>query len=426
MLEDDKITTNTELHMKDSKNKNYSSRIPGFAKLNFKERVEVLLDRGILSQNDIHTLKKSGALPKVLSESLIENSIGTFELPLGIATNFVIDNEPILIPMAIEESSVVAAASYGAKLALNLGGFKTKSPKSIATAQILFEPHDKNTNFASLFDGNMKDDLMAKARESIPRLLKRGGDVEDIELRNLGDNLYVFHIHVNTCEAMGANLVNTIAEHLGSYLPKVFPCQVDCKILTNLTLKRLAHARCEIPFDALKRNDLDGYETASRIVKVCRFADKDPFRAATHNKGVMNGIDAVVIATGNDWRAVESGCHAYASYTGSYKPLTRWSIESKKLIGEITCPIAVGTVGGVTKLHPMASTSLRILGNPSSSRLSAIIASVGLAQNLSAIRALACEGIQKGHMALHEKNLEMLKTYDHMPDISIVSSKKGN
>ena len=239
--------------------------------MNFKERIEVLLSRGILSLNDISILKKTGALPKVLSESLIENSVGTFELPLGIATNFVIDDEPILIPMAIEESSVVAAASYGAKLTLSLGGFQTKSPKSIATAQILFELQDSKIDLKSIFDMTMKENLIKKARESVPRLLKRGGNVEDIELRSLGDKLYVFHIHVNTCEAMGANLVNTIAEHLGAYLPKVFPCRVDCKILTNLTLRRFVHAHCEVTFDALKRKDMTGAETARRIVNVCKF-----------------------------------------------------------------------------------------------------------------------------------------------------------
>jgi hydroxymethylglutaryl-CoA reductase len=223
---------------------------------------------------------------------------------------------------------------------------------------------------------------------------------------------------------MGANIVNSIAEKVGQNLPTLLPCHVGSKILTNLALHRVVKVQCEVEFSALERENFSGQEVAQRICSVWEFADLDPFRAVTHNKGVMNGIDPVVIATGNDWRAVNAGCHAYASLSGVYKPLTRWFInDNSRLQGEIELPIAVGTVGGVTRLHPSASTCLKLMGSPSSSKLAAIIASVGLAQNLSAIRALGCEGIQKGHMALHEKNLEMMKVYDHIPAISVIESE---
>lgn len=245
-----------------------------------------------------------------------------------------------------------------------------------------------------------------------------------VELRALNKpGYYVLHVHIDTCEAMGANMINTLAEEVGRLLPNIFPCSIGSKILTNLALHRLVTVKCEIEFSALERSGYSGEEVAKRICSVYEFADLDPFRATTHNKGIMNGIDPIVIATGNDWRAVEAGCHAYASFTGTYKPLTKWFVnECNRLQGEISLPICVGTVGGVTRLHPSARACLKILGNPTSAQLSVIMASVGLAQNLSALRALGCEGIQKGHMALHEKNLEMMRQYDHYPSLVLAKS----
>jgi hydroxymethylglutaryl-CoA reductase len=403
-----------------------SSRIAGFAKMTAKERTQALVGKHIISPTDALTLNNSGALSLDQAEKFIENCVGGFTIPLGIATNFLIDQKEIFVPMAVEESSVIAAASYGAKLARSCGGFFSQPTKTIATCQIQFFPQQLE-NLDLVFHEYVKPKLFELAEKCHPRLLARGGGVHSIELRALSKpGYYVIHVNVNTLEAMGANIVNTIAEEIGRHLPSLIPCTVGSKILTNLTLHRLTKVWCEVELSELERDGYSGEQAAEKICSVWEFANLDPFRAATHNKGVMNGIDPVVIATGNDWRAVEAGCHAYASLSGSYKPLTKWFInENKRLQGEIVVPIAVGTVGGVTKLHPSATACLKLIGNPTAAELSVIIASTGLAQNLSAIRALGCEGIQKGHMALHEKNLEMMRHYDHLPRISVVDREQG-
>lgn len=403
-----------------------SSRIAGFAKMTAKERTQALVGKHIISSTDALNLNNSGSLSLDQAEKFIENCVGGFTIPLGIATNFLIDQKEIFVPMAVEESSVIAAASYGAKLARSCGGFFSQPTKTIATCQIQFFPQHLE-NLELVFHEYVKPKIFQLAEKCHPRLLARGGGVHSIELRALSKpGYYVIHINVNTLEAMGANIVNTIAEEIGRHLPSLIPCTVGSKILTNLTLHRLTKVWCEVELSELKRDGYSGEQAAEKICSVWEFANLDPFRAATHNKGVMNGIDPVVIATGNDWRAVEAGCHAYASLSGSYKPLTKWFInEHKRLQGEIIVPIAVGTVGGVTKLHPSATTCLKLMGNPTAAELSVIIASTGLAQNLSAIRALGCEGIQKGHMALHEKNLEMMRHYDHLPRISVVDKEQG-
>ncbi|APJ05073.1 hydroxymethylglutaryl-CoA reductase, degradative [Silvanigrella aquatica] len=392
--------------------------------MNSKQRCQALVSRNILTQEEAHFLNNSGALSLNQAEKFIENCIGGFTLPLGIATNFLIDGQEIFIPMAVEESSVVAAASFGAKLARTCGGFFSEPTENIATCQIQFIV-DASINIHAIFHEYLKEQIFTYAHQSQPRLAQRGGGVKSVELRSLAKPGYhVIHINVDTCEAMGANIVNSIAEEVGRKLPELLPCAVGSKILTNLTIHRVTKVKCEIEFSALERDGYSGEEAAKRICSVWEFADLDPFRAATHNKGIMNGIDPVVIATGNDWRAVEAGCHAFASLSGTYKPLTKWFINNNnRLQGEIALPIAVGTVGGVTKIHPSATACLKLMGSPSASRLSALIASVGLAQNLSAIRALGCEGIQKGHMALHEKNLEMMRQYDHLPSISVVEDQ---
>ena len=401
-----------------------SSRITGFAKMNAYHRVQALVSKNILTKEEAIFLNNSGALPIDQADKFIENCIGGYTLPLGIATNFIIDKEEIFIPMAVEESSVIAAASYGAKLARSCGGFVSQPTETITTCQVqFFAP--THENIVDIFYKSAKEKIFQIATACTPKLVARGGGVQDVELRLLSKpGYYVIHIHVDTREAMGANIVNSIAEEVGAKLPSLLPCTVGSKILTNLSLHRITKVKCEIDYSVLERENLSGEEVARRICSVWEFADLDPFRAVTHNKGVMNGIDPIVIATGNDWRAVGAGCHAYASLSGTYKPLTKWFINShNRLQGEIELPISVGTVGGVTTLHPSASTCLKLMGNPNSAKLSAIIASVGLAQNLSAIRALGCEGIQKGHMALHEKNLEMMRVYDHLPSLSILENK---
>jgi hydroxymethylglutaryl-CoA reductase len=402
-----------------------SSRITGFAKMTPAQRVSTLKERGLLNQGDEKTLNNMGPLESTHADSFIENCIGGFQLPLGIATNFIINGNEILIPMAVEESSVIAAASHGAKLARAGGGFITQPTSTIATAQVQI--------FSSLSFNKLNEKIQQLEPEfkiicqnTHPNLILRGGGLIKTELRKCeftneqnAPLFFILHLHVNTSEAMGANIVNTLAEEIGKFLPSQFEntleCKIGLKILTNLTTERITRALCQIPFSALEISGFKGNDAATRIICAYEFAALDIYRAATHNKGIMNGVDPVVIATGNDWRAVEAGAHAFASVTGRYKPLTQWKIEGNYLLGEINIPIAIGTVGGVTKLHPTARTCLGILGFPSADRLSGIIASVGLAQNLSALRALACEGIQKGHMALHEKNHEMLKMYDHTP-----------
>jgi hydroxymethylglutaryl-CoA reductase len=402
-----------------------SSRITGFAKMSVKGRIQALVQKNILTQEEASSLINPGSLSMEQADKFIENCIGGFTIPLGIATNFVVDGEEIFIPMAVEESSVIAAASYGAKLARSGGGFFSEPTQTITTCQIQFFI-SPTINVFELFQDSVKAKIFEIASACHPKLIDRGGGVKDVELRVLSKpGYYVIHIHVDTCEAMGANIVNAVAEEVGSHLPDLLPCSVGSKILTNLALHRVTKVKCEVDYASLERGNLSGKEVARRICSVWEFADLDPFRAVTHNKGVMNGIDPIVIATGNDWRVVEAGCHAYASLSGVYKPLTRWFINAQnRLQGEIELPIAVGTVGGVTRLHPSAATCLKLMGSPSSATLSAIIASVGLAQNLSAIRALGCEGIQKGHMALHEKNLEMMRFYDHLPSISILENHR--
>lgn len=390
-----------------------TSRISGFAQLDPVMRIQKLVSLGFISAADGQTLLENGRLSIDLADAFIENCVGGFSLPLGVATNFCIDGEDYLIPMAVEESSVVAAASHGAKLARSTGGFLTEPVKTIATCQIQFSSQLDYAHLESQFV-LVKEELATLANACHSRLVERGGGVVDLELRKLNrSGFYAIHLHVDTKEAMGANIVNTMAEEIGSKLPSYLECSVGLKILTNLTVHRVSRVKCEVLPSALEMSGFSGSDAIERICRAYEFADMCSFRAATHNKGVMNGIDPILIATGNDWRAVEAGCHAYAALDGHYKPLTRWfKNEAGHLEGHIAVPIAVGTVGGVTKLHPGANASLRMLRYPDSAKLSNIIAAVGLAQNLSALRALACEGIQRGHMALHEKNIEMLKRYD--------------
>lgn len=401
-----------------------NSRLSGFAQQTPQERLASLERQGVIDRADVEIAFQDGGLPLSHADSFIENCIGGFTLPIGVATNFRIDGEDVLIPMAVEESSVVAAASHGAKLARKLGGFRSQPVETIATCQIQIVAHEPNAPIERLIETH-RARIRALAEGCHPRLVERGGGVRSIELRILNrPGWYALHIHVDTCEAMGANIVNTIAEEVGRDLMQWLPAEIGLRILTNLTVMRISRVSCEVDPQSLEIAGFSGEEAIRRILMAWEFADADPFRATTHNKGVMNGIDPVVIATGNDWRAVEAGCHAYAARDGRYRPMTRWSRckASGNLRGEIELPIAVGTIGGVTRLHPGAQAALQMLGHPSSARLSQIIAAVGLAQNLSAIRALACEGIQRGHMALHEKNLEMMKRYDHVAPIAAVHS----
>lgn len=400
-------------------NSTQSSRLPGFYSLPVSERAKITKRFSQLDESEGASLNHFGVLSKELVDTFIENAVGTFSLPLGIATNFRINGKDILIPMAVEESSVIAAASHGAKLARFGGGFQAGSMDPIMTGQIqLYLPYHSDIDHIL---NEKKTSLLDYANRGQNRLLQRGGGAKDLTWRYIPEiSSLIIHLHVNTVDAMGANIINTMCEKLAVLMPEFFDnCEIGLRILTNLSDRRIAWAECLIPSEAF-HNPLQnarpnpnntGEYVIERISKAWEFAWFDHYRATTHNKGVMNGIDPVAIATGNDWRAIEAGAHAYCCRDGVYRPMTTWKVTKEgQLHGSIELPMAVGTVGGVTKLHPSAQTALKLLGNPSAQELAGILCAVGLAQNLSALRALATEGIQPGHMSLHQKNLDLLKT----------------
>ena len=357
------------------------------------------------------SLVGDGALPLTVADGMIENVIGRFELPLGIATNFQINGKDYLIPMAVEEPSVVAAASYMAKLARSSGGFEAYSDRPIMRAQIqIMGIQDLQTAKERIL--KHKSELINAANEKDSTLVSLGGGCEDIEVHLFEDTpsgpMLILHLLVDVRDAMGANIVNTMAEYIAPQVEKISQGQVRLRILSNLADKRLATASVKIASSQFETPDYNGNEVIKGILEAASFAAVDPYRAATHNKGIMNGIDPVVVATGNDWRAIEAGAHAYAAITGHYKSLTHWSSPNEcELVGKITIPMAVGLIGGATKTHPSARAALALLGVKSSMELAQVIAAVGLAQNLAALRALATEGIQRGHMTLHARNIAL-------------------
>lgn len=389
-----------------------SSRLPGFYELAISQRREIIEDLAGIDRQQAESFGDFSTLNSELVNVFIENGIGTMAMPLGIATNFQINGQDILVPMAVEETSVLAAASHGAKLARLGGGFQTSSTAPIGTGQIQFYPL-ADLDFDQILNEH-KAELIELAHDGQQRLIQRGGGVRDIRWRYIDEmKCVVVYVDVDTRDAMGANLINTISEKLSKRVQEIIPCEMGLRILTNLCDKRMAKASCRIPKEALANNEFSGEEVVNRIVQAYLFAAHDIYRAATHNKGVMNGIDPVVIATGNDWRAVEAGAHAYAAQSGVYQPMTQWRKDSNgDLLGRIELPMALGTVGGVTTLHPTAQASLKLLGNPNAQFLSEIVVAVGLAQNLSALRALASEGIQRGHMSLHQSNMRLAQTRD--------------
>lgn len=370
----------------------------GFSKLNRNERLSALHKMGFLSAEDIGFIKSDKVIDCSLAENLIENVIGFFQIPLGVAQNFKIDGKNYVIPMAVEETSIIAALSKMAKWIRAKGKITTKVLGSGIIGQIQFS-HVKN--FAKLKQtiNDNKASLIAMANENIAaNMVKRGGGVTDLWVREqLHPQMAVIHLKLDPCDAMGANLINQVLEYLKAPIEKLTNENVAMCILSNLNDQKLTSAVVEI-------NDVTE-ELGQRIEQASIFAEIDPYRATTHNKGVMNGIDPVLIATGNDWRAVEASVHAYAAKDGRYSSITKWRYKDKILYGEITAPIVVGVVGGVTSLHPMAKIALKMMQVTSADHLSRIIAAVGLVQNLGALRALCTEGIIKGHMKLHVDNL---------------------
>ncbi len=381
-----------------------TSKISGFYNLPAEERIRIVKEFAGLSDEEANFIF-NGHLDIELADRMIENVIGMTELPLGIATNFLINGKDYLIPMAIEEPSVVAAASHAAKLAREGGGFYTSSTEPIMISQIQVVGL-KNPNFAKMQVLEHKEELIKIANEQDPVLVKVGGGCRDITARVLDSKMgpmLIIHLHVDVRDAMGANAVNTMAEALAPYVEDITGGKVYLRILSNLAIYRLARAR------AIWKKDVIGEETVEGILYAYEFARVDPFRAATHNKGIMNGIDAVLIATSNDWRAVEAGAHAYAAINGQYTSMSHYEKNSEgNLVGSIEIPIAVGVIGGATSTHPKAKIARKILGVQNAREFSEILAAVGLAQNFAAIRALATEGIQRGHMSLHARNIAVM------------------
>ena len=379
-----------------------TSKIPGFYKLSPEERLEIVRDFAALSEEELKVLGNTGSLGETANR-MIENVVGTMPLPVGIAANFMINGDDYLIPMAIEEPSVVAAASNAAKMARAKGGFLTSSTEPIMIGQIQLT--GVSDPFAAKFAIlETKRRILALANEKDPVLVNLGGGAKDIEV-NVIDTaegpMVIVHLLVNVKDVMGANAVNTMAEAVAPFIEQLTGGKANLRIISNLATYRLARARAVFARDAI-----GGEEVVARVISAYLFAKSDPYRCATHNKGIMNGVDAVVIATGNDFRAIEAGAHTYASITGKCQPLTRWEKNrDRDLVGTIELPIAVGIVGGATSVHPTAKTNLKILGVKTANELAEIIAAVGLAQNFAALRALATEGIQRGHMSLHARNV---------------------
>jgi hydroxymethylglutaryl-CoA reductase len=392
--------------------KNEFSNISGFYKMPVNERMEMVGKLRGLSRDEIDAITLGG-LTLESADKMIENVIGNFTLPLGIATNFRVNGKDYLVPMAIEEPSVVAAASNSAKVARIKGGFTTTSTEPVMIGQIqVVEVPDFGIAHARIADE--KDRLLELANQQDPVLQKHGGGAQDIEVRELDSRLgkmMVLHLLVDCRDAMGANTINTMCEILAPLVEELTGGKVLLRILSNLANHRLVKAEAVFAADAMATDELKGEEVVDRIITAQAFAEVDPFRCATHNKGVMNGVEAVVRATGNDTRAVEAGYHAYCALQGEYRPMTTYEKdENGDLVGTLEMPMAVGLVGGATKVHPVAQACLKILGVRSGGELSEVIVAAGLAQNHAALRALSTVGIQKGHMALHaRKNIKELE-----------------
>ena len=380
-----------------------TSRLPGFHKLNIKDRILKVKEFASLNNEDINILTSERPLPIDIADRMIENVIGVIGLPLGIATNFLINNRDYLVPMAIEEPSVVAAASNAARMLRAGGGIKALATDSlmIAQVQVVKVPAPHAAIFKVL---ERKQEIIDLANSTNPILVKLGGGVKDVECKviqsSLGSMLIV-HLIVDVKDAMGANTINTMAEAVAPLIERITGGKVYLRIISNLADKRIVRAFGKVPKDVL-----GGEEVVEGIVNAWAFAAADPYRAATHNKGIMNGVIAVALATGQDTRALEAGAHAYAARTGKYMPLTVWeSDEHGDLKGYLEMPISVGIVGGAVKVNPVAKVSLKILKVKTAKELAEVMGAVGLAQNLAALKALATEGIQRGHMKLHARQI---------------------
>jgi len=387
-----------------------SSRLTGFYRLGVLERRRRLLEAANLPADGFASVDP-GALPLDVADGMIENVVGTYALPFAVAVNFVVDHVDTLIPMAIEEPSVVAAASNAARMA-RPRGFTSHVSAPVMIGQIQVT-HVGDVDAGAAAVRAATEQLLGDARRLVPRLTERGGGPVALDVRTLARSgpdgaVIVVHLHVDCRDAMGANLVNTLCEALADPIARLAGGRAGLRILSNLTDGRTVTVRCVIDDAQLAAEGVDGADVRRAIAAASRFAELDPYRATTHNKGIMNGVDAVLVATGQDWRAVEAGAHAYAARTGAYRPLATWREHEgglPVLVGELVMPLAVGTVGGALHVHPGARLALEIAGAYHADRLTALCAAAGLATNLAALRALATEGIQRGHMSLHARGL---------------------
>jgi hydroxymethylglutaryl-CoA reductase len=407
-------------------------------KLSQTERAQKLADYADLDEPDLEAL--TSGLSAEQAEAMIENVVGRYALPLGLGTNFMINGREVVVPMVVEEPSIVAGVSYAAKLVRAGGGFQTRSSDPLMIGQVqLLDLADLDEAVARL--KTAEAELLAAANQHHPTLQKLGGGAKAIEYRLLRESMIgpmlIVHLLYDCREAMGANAVNTAVEAIAPLIEQITGGRVNLRILSNLSDRRTAQAECLVPVEQLARQELPGTQVAQAIFEAWAFAEADPYRATTHNKGIMNGIDAVVVATGNDWRAVEAGAHAYAAHTGRYRSLSQWSLvaadpNKPKMIthlrGVLDMPLSVGVVGGTIKAHPTARVSLKILGQPDARTLAEIIVAVGLAQNLAALRALATEGIQRGHMRLHARQLALAAGAqgDQVQQIANILATEGN
>lgn len=395
-----KVGTMTQAH---------TSRIPGFYKLTLAERAAVVSQWAALTTAEQTALLGLGGLNAAQADHMIENAVGVYALPLGIATNFLINGADILIPMVVEEPSVVAGVSNAAKVFREGGGFVTSSDQPVMIGQI--QVLDLPDIYVAAGAVMAQRAALLEAVNSVSgSIVQYGGGARDLQVRPLMNTpvgpMLIVHVLLDTRDAMGANTINTALEHIAPMIEQITGGRVNLRILSNLADQRKARAEGVIPASELATETLSGEAVVRAIVEAGAFAEADPYRAATHNKGVMNGIDAVAIATGNDWRAVEAGAHAYAARDGQYTSLTHWwQDDDGNLRGSIEMPMAVGIVGGATRVHPTAQVALKILNIQTARQLAEIMVAVGLAQNLAAIRALSTLGIQQGHMRLHARQI---------------------
>ncbi len=382
-----------------------TSRLPGFYKLTVDERRRIAAEALGIDEAELDAAMVDGGLDLDTADKTIENVIGTYALPFALGLNVRMNGRDYLLPMVVEEPSVVAAMSNAAKMLRAGGGFLAEADEPIMIAQVqLDEVQDPAGAKTALVEAT--EELLAIADASVPGLVRRGGGARGLSVRDLGDGMMVVHLHVDCRDAMGANLVNTVAEATAGRIADLARGRIGLRILSNLSDLRMVRVRASVPVDALCFDGHPGLEVATGVVRASRFAEKDPYRAATHNKGVMNGVDAVVMATGNDWRAVEAGAHAYCARNGSYEPLCTWRFgDDGSLVGFLEMPLSLGIVGGPTRVHDGARFGVQVADVKSATELAMLAGCAGMASNLAALRALATDGIQRGHMALHARSV---------------------